>query len=67
MRLQTPLILKHSKRLGVFYMQKSLKFLCDKLDISINCSWVVTRWQNTFTHKQYIEQHKQQPNNTKTN
>jgi len=27
-------------------------------DISVNCSWVVTRWQYTFTHKQYIEQHK---------
>jgi len=24
----------------------------------INCSWVVTRWQYTFTHKQYIGQHK---------
>jgi len=21
----------------------------------INCSWVVTRWQYTFTHKQYTE------------
>jgi len=27
-------------------------------DIFINCSWVVTRWQDTFTHKQYREQHK---------
>jgi len=27
-------------------------------DIFINCSWVVTGWQYTFTHKQYIEQHK---------
>jgi len=27
-------------------------------DIFINCNWVVTRWQHTFTHKQYIEQHK---------
>ena len=26
--------------------------------IFINCSWVVTRWQYTFTHKQYTEQHK---------
>jgi hypothetical protein len=24
--------------------------------IFINCSWVVTQWQYTFTHKQYIEQ-----------
>jgi uncharacterized protein YggT (Ycf19 family) len=23
--------------------------------IFINCNWVVTRWQYTFTHKQYIE------------
>jgi hypothetical protein len=27
-------------------------------DTFINCSWVVTWWQYTFTHKQYIEQHK---------
>jgi hypothetical protein len=27
-------------------------------NIFINCSWVVTRWQYTFTHKQYTEQHK---------
>jgi hypothetical protein len=28
------------------------------LYLFINCNWVVTRWQYTFTHKQYIEQHK---------
>jgi len=28
------------------------------IDIFINCNWVVTRWQYTFAHKQYIEQHK---------
>jgi len=27
-------------------------------DTFINCSWVVSRWQYTFTHKQYIEQQK---------
>jgi hypothetical protein len=27
-------------------------------DIFINCNWVVNRWQYTFTHKQYLEQHK---------
>jgi len=27
-------------------------------DMFINCNWVVTRFQYTFTHKQYIEQHK---------
>ena len=26
--------------------------------IFINYNWVVTRWQYTFTHKQYAEQHK---------
>jgi hypothetical protein len=34
----------------------------DKLIITIiifiNCNWVVTRWQYTTTHKQYIAQHK---------
>ena len=34
-------------------------------DIFVNCSWVVTRWQYTFTHKQYIEQYK--TNNTYNN
>ena len=27
-------------------------------DIFVNCNWVVTRWQYTFTHKQYVEQYK---------
>jgi len=29
-------------------------------DVFVNCNWVVTRWQYTFTHKKigYIEQHK---------
>jgi hypothetical protein len=26
-------------------------FLLDKLDIFVNCKWVDTRWQYTFTHK----------------
>ena len=34
-------------------------------DIFVNCNWVVTRWQYTFTHKQYIEQYK--TNNTWNN
>jgi len=25
--------------------------------IFVNCNWVVTRWQYTFTQIQYIEQH----------
>ena len=28
---------------------------CVSYDIFVNCNWVVTRWQYTFTHKQYIE------------
>ena len=31
-------------------------------DIFINCNWVVTRWQYTFTHKQYTEQHNRTTN-----
>jgi hypothetical protein len=27
------------------------------IDISVNCNRVDTRWQYTFTHKQYIEHH----------
>jgi len=23
--------------------------------LRVNCSWVVARWQYTFTHKQYVE------------
>jgi len=29
-----------------------------KYDIFVTRNWVVTRWQYTFTHKQFIEQHK---------
>jgi hypothetical protein len=28
------------------------------IDIFINFNWVVTRWQYTFIHEHYIEQHK---------
>jgi hypothetical protein len=34
------------------------------IDIFVNCNWVDTRWQYTFTHKQYIEHHNWQQNNT---
>jgi hypothetical protein len=27
------------------------------IDTFVNCNWVDTRWQYTFTHKQYIEHH----------
>ena len=33
-------------------------FFVNDIDIFVNCNWVVTRWQYTFTHKQYIEQYK---------
>jgi hypothetical protein len=39
---------------GNYYSQKRIV----PIDIFINCNWDVTRWQYTFTHKQYIEQHK---------
>jgi len=28
------------------------------IHLLFNCNWVFTRWQYTFTHKQYVEQHK---------
>jgi hypothetical protein len=27
------------------------------IDIFVNCNWADTRWQYTFTHKQYLEHH----------
>ena len=40
---------------GISVIIKHQWVICD---IFINCNWVVTQWQYTFTHKQYIEQHK---------
>ena len=39
-------------------LEKVSKLLTYDVVYFINCSWVDTRWQYTFTHKQYIEQHK---------
>jgi hypothetical protein len=36
----------------------------EDIDIYVNCSWVDTRWQYTFTDRQYTEHHNQQQNNT---
>jgi hypothetical protein len=36
-------------------------------DIFINCNWVVTRWQYTFAHKHYIEQHNNRTTQIQTN
>jgi predicted RNase H-like nuclease len=55
------------KEIGVAVDRKLLKRHDDVIDVFINCSSVVTRWQYTFTHTQYIEQHKYQPNNTGNN
>jgi len=41
-----------AKSYAVFNHLKSYLFMI--YDIFINCSWVVTRWQYTFTHKRYI-------------
>jgi len=40
------------------YLSDTIKIIYDMIyyDIFVNCNWVVTRWQYTFTHKQYIEQ-----------
>jgi hypothetical protein len=43
-------------KLDLWCMIMDLKRL--DIDILINCNWFVTRWQYTFTHKHYIEQHK---------
>jgi len=40
-----------------FLTRHSYIVLCDMI-LFINCNWVVIRWQYTYTHKQYIEQHK---------
>ena len=37
------------------YMIYNIYDIYDIYDIFVNCNWVVTRWQYTFTHKQYIE------------
>ena len=38
-----------------FYTFPSSPFLI--FDIFVNCNWVATGWQYTFTHKQYTERH----------
>jgi hypothetical protein len=42
------------------YSVKEFSAFYDKIryDIFINCNYVVTWWQYTFTHEHYIEQHK---------
>jgi hypothetical protein len=45
------LVIQHVK-----YMRLIIDIDID-IDIFVNCNWVDTRWQYTFTHKQYIERH----------
>ena len=51
----------HQNMLHAYYACGILK-QDPHFDIFVNYNWVVTRWQYTFTHKQYMEQHK--TNNT---
>jgi hypothetical protein len=39
-------------------VERALFRTLEIIDIFVKRNWVVTRWQYTFTHKQYIEQHK---------
>ena len=47
---------KYSKAL-LYMPQVILQLYIDMIryDIFVNCNWVVTRWQCTFTHKKYTE------------
>jgi len=55
-----------SGKLGVSTTWNPRDLSRDVMGLLYLCNWVVTRWHYTFTHKQYIEQHKQQQNNTNT-
>jgi hypothetical protein len=47
--LQMPIALKS---VSLNFLEPSGPFQTCNIDIFINCNWVVTRWQYTFTHKQ---------------
>ena len=51
---------RHWQKIQATKIQKGSRGMI--YDIFVYCNWVVTRWQYTFTHKQYIEQYK--TNNT---
>ena len=42
----------------ILYINTYLSHIYLIFDIFINCNWAVTRWQYTFSYKQYMEQHK---------
>jgi hypothetical protein len=44
------------KHVAVLSLYKILLIYID-IDVFVNCNWVDTRWQYTFTHKQYVEHH----------
>jgi hypothetical protein len=58
-------VLRVWRSLGFLMGFLSLLQNCCYIDIYIfvNCSWVGTRWQYTFTPKQYTEHHNEQQNN----
>ena len=54
------IVMQYSELTKTFYFQNDIQIYSTSAhvydnDIFINCNWVVTRWQYTFTHKQYIE------------
>jgi len=50
-----------ARKLHIFHMLSNSQFIW-YIDIFVKYNWVVTRWQYTFTHKQYTERYK--TNNT---
>jgi hypothetical protein len=51
----------HSTELFEYFVPNVGRFLYNIIIfiyLFINCNLVVTRWQYTFTHEQYIKQHK---------
>ena len=51
-------IINHNSTLNTSQGASETQYSSFNYDIFVNCNWVVTRWQYTFTHKQYIEQYK---------
>jgi CHASE2 domain-containing sensor protein len=47
----------NNKYIKIKYKFEAQNFIDIDIDILVNCNWVDTRWQYTFTHKQYIENH----------